>query len=384
MKRSPEAKSKPRPETGGSSPHHTQKMQVFSELAGGVAHDFNNLLTIFQGYTELLQMEMDPNDARQGYLKEMAEAVERARTLTTQLLNISRKKRSEPEIIRMGAVLLDYQKMLRRVIPENIEVVLGVEENTGWVMADPREIETLLINLAVNACEAMPKGGRLAIELTETAKQVQMTITDSGIGMENTLLSRIFEPGFTTKTTGNAAGHGLAVCSEIVEQSGGQITVQSAPGKGSSFKVSLPRIEPPALDEAALGVSTLHGVPSGKGKKVLIVEDDTPVQKALASMLRGLGYQALFAANGDEALRILKKESEIRLVITDLVMPLMGGIELAEAIRQRWPGIQMILTSGYTFESPANSAETQQPIIFLPKPIPYSILAKTLCELLNA
>jgi len=374
--------------------HQIQKMQVFGELVGGVAHDFNNLLSIFHGYTEILQTELAPDNPLQEYLSEMTAAVERAKTLTSQLLNFSRTTPSAPRALRLESVLLEFRKMLRRMIGEKIELVLEMEDACGWVMADPREIETLLTNLVVNACEAMPQGGRLSLELTDvviarTSRRikaglapgayVQLAIRDTGVGMEQDLLPRIFEQGFTTKPPGRNTGLGLAVGTGIVEHSGGKIFAESTPGKGSTFTVFLPRLQSPPPEKP---LQKQKEVFSGKGENILIVEDDAPVRKNLAARMRRLGYRALCAANGDAALRILETEREIRLVIADIIMPLMGGVELAEIIRQRWPGTKIALTSGYVFDPPTDTISNYD--AFLPKPISSGALIHNLRNLLDA
>ena len=357
---------------------HIQKMHAFGEFAGGIAHDFNNILTIFQGYTELLQAAMAPGDALQEYLREMEHAVERARGLTTQLLNFSRRKPSAPEPVSLGWHLMEFRKMLRRIIPQNIELTVDAEQ-ASWILADLGQLDTLLINLVANACAAMPEGGRLSVTLTETATQVRIVVSDTGLGMETLLLERIFEPGFTTQP-GEHRGMGLPICAAIAKTSGGKITVRSVPGKGSAFHVVFPRIPDPATPK--------HSNPKppkalkGKGEMILVVEDDFPTQKAVMTTVRRLGYRVLSAANGDEALRILQREREIRLVITDLVMPLMGGIELAELVRCQYPGTKVVLTSGYVFNPPDSETNLTQSF-FLPKPVSGTVLAKTLRELLN-
>jgi len=374
--------------------HQIQKMQVFGELVGGVAHDFNNLLAIFHGYTEILQTELAPGDPLQEYLSEMTAAVERAKTLTSQLLNFSRTTQSAPRALRLESVLMEFRKMLRRMIGEKIELVLAMEDACGWVMADPRQIETLLINLVVNACEAMPQGGRLSLELTDAVvarashrvkaglapgPYVQLAVRDTGIGMEQDLLPRIFEPGFTTRPPGRNTGLGLAVCAGIAEQSGGKIFAESTPGKGSTFTVFLPLLPSPPPEAPRQKQKEVF---SGKGEKILIVEDDAPVRKSLAARVHRLGCRALCAANGDEALRILETEREIRLVIADIIMPLMGGVELAKIVRQRWPGTKVALTSGYVFEPPTDTSSNYD--AFLPKPISSGVLIHTFRNLLDA
>ena len=367
-------------------------MQVFGALVGGVAHDYNNLLSIFHGYTEILQMELDPANPLQAYLTEMVGAVERAKTLTSQLLNFSRAAASAPRALRLDRVVLEFHKMLRRMVGENIELVTELEEECGWVMADPRQIETLLTNLVVNGCEAMPQGGRLCIALKDAVvapasrqakaglkpgRYLLLTVNDTGIGIKEELLARIFEPGFTTKPQGRNSGLGLFLCTEIVEQNGGKILVESFPNQGSTFAIFLPQIEPPAQEAPAK-----QEVFAGKGEKILVVEDDTPARKSLAAIVRRLGFQALCAANGDEAPRILEAEPEIRLVIADIVMPLLGGVEMAAIVRQRWPGIKIILTSGYAFEPPNETIAEYA--VFLPKPIPRGALIHNIRKLLDA
>ena len=368
--------------------------QVSGELVGGVAHDFNNLLSIFHGYTEILQTELAPEDPLQEYLHEMAVAVERAKTLTSQLLNFSRPTPSAPRAVRLENVLLEFRKMLRRMAGEDIELVLATEDSRGWIMADPRRIETVLAHLVANACQAMPQGGRLSLELADVAlartsrwvqaglkpgAYVQIAVRDTGIGMEQDLLGCIFEPGFTTKPKESSSGLGLAVCTEIVEQSGGKIFVESSPGKGSTFMVLLPQLPTPPSEAPH---QKRKEVFSGNGEKILIVEDDAPGRKKLVESVRRLGFQALCAANGEEALRILEAQGEIRLVIADVIMPLLGGVELAGLVRQRWPGTKVVLTSGYVFESPTDTIFNNTP--FLPKPISRSDLIHTFRKILDA
>ena len=371
-------------------PHQVQKMQVFGALVGGVAHDFNNVLSIFHGYTEILQMEMDAQSPLQAYLAEMTAAVERAKTLTAQLSNFSRATSSAPRELRLENVLLEFRKMLRRMIREDIELVTLTEEAGGWVMADPRQIESLLTNLIVNACEAMPEGGRLSIEITnEVVKRpkaglkpgayVRLAVSDTGIGMEKDFMARIFEPGFTSKPEGRNTGMGLFLCAGIVEQGGGKILVASAPGKGSTFAAYFPSLPSPTQEAPELPPKT-EGF-SGKGEKILIVEDDAPLRKSLVATLRGLGFQALCAANGDEALRILEGEREIRLVISDMVMPLLSGIEMAEIVHRRWPGVKIILTSGYSVEPPVDAIAEYA--TFLPKPLLRGTLIQNIRKLLD-
>ena len=362
---------------------------------GGVAHDFNNVLSIFHGYTEILQMELPGDSPLQAYLTEMTAAVERAKTLTGQLSNFSRATTSAPRALRLERVVQEFRKMLRRMISENVELAILVGEESGWVLADPRQMESLLTNLVVNACEAMPKGGRLSIEIKDAVvtpgsrpaeaglapgAYVQLAVSDSGIGMEQDLIARIFEPGFTTKAEGRNTGLGLFLCAGIVESSGGKILVESTPGQGSTFAVYLPLLAAPPQEEPEVAIPTVGSF--GKGEKILIVEDDVPMRKSLVTAVRRLGFQVLSAANGDEALRILEGEREIRLVIADIVMPLLSGIEMAEIVHRRWPEIKIILTSGYTVEVSADAIAEYT--VFLPKPPPRGALIQNIRKLLDA
>ncbi len=377
---------------------HAQKMEVFGRLAGGVAHDFNNLLTVFSGYTDMLVAELEPQDPRHEYLEEMQRAAERATALTSQLLAFGRMQRSQPALVHLGEVLTDLRKMLRRLIGEDIELVTNVAEGLGMVRADPRQIETVLINLAVNARDAMPHGGRLSIEIAnalvrpgdrrtragwQPGPYVQMTVADTGIGMSAELCERVFEPFFTTKAPGEGTGLGLATCYGIVEQSGGRIGVESTPGQGSLFRIYLPRVRAEAAAHARREAVSrgADNVPRGKGETILLVEDDLAVQKIYSTMLRRLGYNVLCGSNGDEALRIAGQHPEIGLVITDLVMPFMSGIDLAEELRHTSPNAKVVLISGYASE-PENLNSARR-IPFLAKPLSRDTLACTLRELLE-
>ncbi|MDD5349867.1 MAG: ATP-binding protein [Chthoniobacteraceae bacterium] len=376
---------------------HLQKLRLFGEFAGGVAHDFNNLLTVFHGYTELMQMTIACDDPRQEYLSEMARAVERARALTTALLDFNRKKPDTPLPLSLGTLLLGFRRMLRRIANEKIEFSVHAEEGAGWTLAAPGPIESILINLAANACEAMPQGGRLCLDLEEITLRpsdrraragwapgpyVRISVRDTGAGIAKSDRPRIFEPGFTTHPEREAPGMGLTLCAAIAEANGGRLTARSIPGKGSEFQLFLPRIPAPAREEAPAAARKAPAA-FGKGKKVLVAEDDDAARKTLAAMLRQLGFQPLCASNGEEALRLLEGEPETRLLITDLVMPLMGGAALAEAVRQRWPRIGILFTSGYAMEPPEPCISQGISPFFLAKPLAFGALARKLRELLD-
>ncbi len=359
-----------------------QKTRVFGELAGGVAHDFNNLLALFHGYSELLQMDVQPGTPGAEYLHEMIAAVERARELTSQLHRFGHFKWESPGRADLLKVVRDCRRLLRRLIEERIELVFEEKTEAAWTGADPQELETLLLNLAVNACEAMPRGGRLELEVGRVSarkkKFCSLTVRDNGEGIRKADLGRIFEPGFTTRGSTGAEGLGLCVCKEIAEAHGGGITVQSARGKGTEVRVLLPALALPAAATPA----AREKIPMGRGEEILIVEDDAPVRNSLRQMIMRLGYKARCAANGEEARRILERESKIRLVISDLVMPLMGGEELAEIIQSRWPGVPVILISGYG-SSPLPENIYPKSRLFLPKPVALGCLARHLRQLID-
>jgi PAS domain S-box-containing protein len=375
---------------------YLQKKQVLGELAGVIAHDFNNLLTIFNGYTEILQELTAPEDVQSVYLNEMEIAVERARGLTSQLLYFGHVSPVPPGPTRLGPLLIPLCRMLRRIVAENIEWSSSILDENGWVATAPRQIETLCINLVLNACAAMPEGGRLGLALAPTVirrtdRRVQagwkpgsylrLTVSDTGTGMDEPLLAKIFEPSFTTQPCGS--GLGLTVCREIVEQSGGQISVETAPGKGSSFHIFLPRIKPPPASKARPAAKAFDRTPGGKGEKILVVEDDAAACKVLAASLRQLGYRVLCASNGEQALRFIEKEREIALVISDWIMPLMSGVELIQRLRDQKSPVPIVLISGYASIPKEINDPHFQPLYFMTKPLSLNALANKLRELLD-
>ncbi|GEM_PF-3909580 len=344
---------------------HRQKQSVFGECARGIAHDFNNVLAVLQGYTELLQLDAEPGSENAEYLGEMMGAVGRARELTAQIHRVSHAKPEHPVTVNLGTVLRDLKPLFRRLAREEIEVTVSEKSAAAWVRADILELETLLLNLAANACEAMSGSGRLEVSCDIQGKQATLAVSDTGEGIAAASLKRIFEPGFTTRQRQRAEGLGLAVCREIVERAGGRITCKSKPGKGSEFTVTLPLVAAPPRTPSPES----RKIPPGQGEAILIVEDDPAVRKTLAAVIETLGYRVYQASNGQEAVRRLEKETKIRLVISDFFMPLMTGGELVETVQSRWPGIPVILTSGYaTPISPYQS--------FLPKPLAITTLAQ--------
>jgi PAS domain S-box-containing protein len=344
-----------------------QKMEAIGLLAGGVAHDFNNILTVINGYCDLM-LSRDPQPERDK-LEAISKAAHRATSLTHQLLAFSRQQVLQPRVMNLNAAIVETNRMLRRVIGEDIELVSDLEPALGLIKADPGQIQQVLMNLAVNARDAMVEGGRLAfetrnIELQEAeaggregllpAAYVQLVVRDSGIGMAPDVLAHIFEPFFTTKEVGRGTGLGLSTVYGIVKQSGGYIYVSSKPGSGSVFEILLPKADgvPSASVEASMG-------PAGRGSgTILLVEDEPSVRELVRDILVTHGYHVLEAADGRGALEMLDRHaSEVLLVLTDLVMPAMNGPQLAAHIRQRHPQIRVLFTTGYFSGTPAPALE---------------------------
>jgi len=329
-----------------------QKFEAIGTLAGGVAHDFNNLLTAIIGYASLpLYLNLLPPDHPvRSDLQNIQQIAERAANLTRQLLTFARRQVIESKVLNLSDLVLDIDKMLRRLIGEDIELVTLPASNLGWVKADPGQIEQVLLNLAVNARDAMPSGGSLTIEITNTTldedyasrhaevtpgRYVMLAVSDTGIGMTEEIKARIFEPFFTTKEAGKGTGLGLATVFGIVKQSGGHIWVYSEPGQGSTFKIYLPRIEKlvspvPRQDKSG-------DLPRGT-ETVLLVEDEASVRELGARTLRELGYNVIEAANSEEAIYLAREHGgEIHLLFTDVVMPKMGGRVLADKLTNIYP-----------------------------------------------
>ena len=339
-----------------------QKMEAIGQMAGGVAHDFNNLLTGIVGYSQLGMMEGCSRDRLGGYLQEIQNAAERASHLTRQLLTFSRRQVVEPRVLSINDLFLDLDKMLRRLIGEDIELVTLTAPVLGTVKVDSGQMEQVLVNMAVNARDAMPDGGKLIIQTANVTvddeyarrrldvtpgEYVVMSVSDNGVGMDQEVKAHIFEPFFTTKEVGKGTGLGLSTCYGIVAQSGGHITVDSEPGKGTIFEIYLPRVED------VTGYLTLtdrpEHLPVGS-ETVLLVEDEPLVRAVISQVLREQGYTVLEAANGHEAMSVAQHHSdeEIHLLLTDVVMPLMGGRELTKQLGRLHPEARVLYTSGYT------------------------------------
>lgn len=378
--------------------HQSHKLESIGRLAGGIAHDFNNLLTAITGYTSLVWEALPPDDPAQSDLQQIQRAVGRASDLTRQLLAFARQQIIEPHVINLNDLVFDMDQLLRRLIGEDIEQLICTEANLGHVRVDPGQIEQVLVNLAANARDAMPDGGKLIIEtknvtLDDTyARQhagvtagpyVMLAVTDTGSGMDAAIWDHIFEPFFTTKDSNAGTGLGLATCYGIVKQHNGHISVYSEPGQGTTFKVYLPRVQAAA---EALPHHTLVDILPRGSETVLLVEDKPSVREVAARVLRAQGYTVLEAGNGDEALAVAQRNTTtpIQLLLTDVVMPQMGGKQLAEQLTAQYPGVKVLFTSGYTDTAITHEGRLAPGVAFLQKPFSAGILAQKTREVLDA
>jgi len=370
------------------------KIEAVGRLAGGVAHDFNNLLMIISGYVSLLLHKFGRNSAEGEKLQIVEEAASRAAGLTRQLLAYSRKQVLEPKILAIDPLVKNLEGMLRRLIREDIELRTTLNGRDARVKVDPNQLEQVLINLAVNARDAMPNGGLLLIRTERPRVQprhaqpspmasgsyIVITVSDSGVGMDSATQERLFEPFFTTKEMGKGTGLGLSMVYGIVRQSGGHIVVDSAPGKGSRFQVFLPLVEQPASGIA----SRTSELPPAHGKgNILLVEDEKELRALLAETLADLGYTVLQAGNGEEALELAKSAlASIDMLITDMVMPRMNGRELSKSLRARRPGLPVLFISGYSDVIPSEEEFFNVTTQFLQKPFNSESLGHRVRELL--
>ena len=374
-----------------------QKMEAIGTLAGGVAHDFNNLLTSILGNAELALMDLGKDNPLYESLKEIIKAGNSAASLTRQLLAFSRKQILQPVVLNLNTVTADIDKMLRRMIGEDIELKTLLEPDLGNVTSDPGQIEQVLINLAVNARDAMPQGGKLTIETANVDLEedyfvnhgviavpgpyVMLAVTDTGCGMDKETQSRIFEPFFTTKEKGKGTGLGLSTVYGIVKQSNGFVWAYSEPGRGTTFKIYLSRVE----GEEVLLKKEKGPTDKLKGSEaVLIVEDDAALRNLAQKTLHLYGYSVLEAENGEEALRVSKEhEGPIHLMITDVVMPKMGGKETAERLQPLYPQMKVIYMSGYTDNAIAHHGVLEPGLNFLEKPFTPQGLVRRVREVLD-
>jgi two-component system, cell cycle sensor histidine kinase and response regulator CckA len=376
-----------------------QKMEAVGQLAGGVAHDFNNLLTVIISYSQMLLADIAEDASSRADVMEIKRAAERAALLTKQLLAFSRQQVLRPQTLDLNLVIGHLEQMLRRLLREDINIVLTLDPDLGAVAADPGQIEQIVMNLVVNARDAMPSGGRLSIETAnvsfdspyqvraseaqlDAGAYVVIAVSDNGTGMSAQVQARIFEPFFTTKRTNEGTGLGLSTVYGIVKQSGGYITVYSEIGHGTTFKIYLPRIDSAA--DAAVADESATMQTTGGGETVLIVEDDDALRTVACRALQQCGYEVLVSSNGAEALeQCSRHEGGLHLVVTDMVMPEMSGIELAESIALSYPEIKVLLMSGYTRDETARRGIASERYAFLEKPFTPAKLASRVRELLD-
>ena len=374
-----------------------QKIEAVGRLAGGVAHDFNNLLTIVTGYSDLVLERLGATDAMRAYVEEIKKAGERAASLTRQLLAFGRRQTLAPRALDLNAVVANIDKMLRRLIGENIELTTVLAPELGRVKADPGQIEQVILNLAVNARDAMPQGGQLTLETANVelnegdtrtrvsvlpGRYVMLAVSDSGMGMDAETQAHIFEPFFTTKEEGKGTGLGLATVYGIVKQSGGHIGLYSEPNHGTTFKIYLPRLE-----EAAQPVEAISpGAPlAGGSETILLVEDEEGVRDLARRILELKGYKVITASNPTEAAQVCERyEGPIHLLLTDVVMPTMSGPQLAEHVAFLRPGLKVLYISGYTDNAIVPHGILEEGVQFLQKPFTRDSLTRKVREVLDA
>lgn len=373
-----------------------QKMEAVGRLAGGIAHDFNNMLTAIAGYSELAIMQLQAQDPLRECIEEIKKASDRAASLTRQLLAFSRKQVLQPKVLDLNSVVKEMEKMIRRLIGEDIHLRTMLSPDLGSIKADPGQIEQVVLNLAVNGRDAMPKGGRLIIETSNVyldnkyaARHIAvkpgpyalLAVSDTGIGINEEEQKHIFEPFFTTKEIGKGTGLGLSTVYGIVKQSGGNIWVYSEVGLGTTFKIYLPRVDEGAevykpgveQEEALQGSET-----------ILVAEDEEVVRRLVREVLKSYGYKVLEAGNGGAAFLICERYKEpIQMLLTDVIMPEMGGRELADRLAQLRPGIKVLYMSGYTDDAIVHHGVLDDDVPFIQKPFAPHALAQKVREVLS-
>ena len=375
----------------------SQKLEGIGQLAGGIAHDFNNLLTVINGFSALAMKGLSAEDPLLDNLEEIKKAGDRAASLTRQLLAFSRKQVLQPEILNLDSVVSEMEKMLRRVIGENIDLRAVLEPKLGNVKADPGQIEQIILNLVVNARDSMPGGGKVTIETDNVCLDedyannhvgarpghyVMLAVSDTGTGMDEETQARIFEPFFTTKELGKGTGLGLSTIYGIVKQSGGNIWVYSEVGRGTTFKIYLPRVDAEAQEykHASATEEVLNGT-----ETILLVEDEEMVRKLARQILATQGYRVLEATNGEEALRMCEHDQEpIELLLTDVIMPEMSGPELAERLHRLRPELRVLFMSGYTDDAIVHHGVLAEGAHFIQKPFAPDVLSRRVRQILKS
>ena len=374
----------------------SQKMEAVGQLAGGIAHDFNNLLTVINGYSELLFKALAPDDPKRRSIDAIHEAGERAAALTGQLLAFSRKAVVRRVAVSLNEAVRDTEKMLRRLIGEHIDLTLALDESISTILIDPSQLSQVFVNLAVNARDAMPDGGKLTVETFGTeigseyiahhphaklGRYVVMAVSDTGVGMSPEVKEHIFEPFFTTKGPGKGTGLGLATVYGIVKQAGGHIEAYSEPGRGSSFKIYFPQI---ATTEPGQGISGERPALILEGTEtILIVEDEEMVRDLAIQTLRSFGYNTHSAADGAEAQLVAERHGGIDLLFTDVVMPGISGLELASILSEKQPGLKVLFASGYTDDAVVRHGMLDAGSNFLQKPYSTQNLLRKIREIFD-
>ncbi len=374
---------------------HSQRMEAVGRLAGGVAHDFNNLLSVILTVSELMELDAAPDDPRRADLLEIRRAGERATDLTRQLLAFSRRQILQPRVLDFNAVVRDMERMLQRLIGEDVDLVTNLQPDLIPVKADPSQMEQVLMNLVVNSRDAMPRGGRITVEtrnveLSESyarehpevtaGRHVLLAVSDTGVGMDAATRERIFEPFFTTKEHGKGTGLGLSTVYGIIKQSGGSIWVYSEPRAGTTFKVYFPVAETVPQPTVKVPASSLRGT-----ETILLVEDDEGVRKVAHRILIRQGYTILVTSGGAEALSLLATHTgPIHLMLTDVVMPRMNGRELADRATALRPGLKFLFMSGYTDDAIVHHGVLNPDTPFIEKPLSTTALARKVREVLDS
>ena len=376
----------------------SQKMEAVGRLSGGVAHDFNNLLGVIIGYAEFLQERIETANPLRGSVEEILNAGKRAASLTRQLLAFSRQQVLDPKVLDLKVVVTDMEKLLRRLIGEDIELTTSLDPELGKVKADQGQLEQVVMNLAVNARDAMPQGGKLKIRVENTVLDqdyvrrypypvqpgpyVLLMVTDTGVGMDAETKARAFEPFFTTKEKGKGTGLGLSTVYGVVKQSGGYIDVESALGQGTTFKIFLPRVH----EQARVERQHAEAPPKANGDEViLIAEDETSLRTLTSTTLELSGYKVLQAKDGLEALEVSRKYSgAIDLLLTDIVMPGMGGRALAEELGRERKDIRIVYMSGYTGQAVGSQGPVEPGSLYLHKPFTRQALTQKIREALDS
>jgi len=374
---------------------HSQKMEAIGRLAGGVAHDFNNMLMVISGYNRMILDQLSPLDPLRGLHEEIMKAADRAGALTNQLLAFSRRQMMQPRTIDVNSLVTNSEKLLRRLIGEDVELVLRLKSDAGAIKADPSLIEQTIFNLAVNSRDAMPHGGRITVETSEAhldetyarthpgvqpGHYVMIAVSDNGAGMDAETRRRIFEPFFTTKETGKGTGLGLAMVYGTVKQSGGDIWVYSELGKGTTFKLYFPRVADSTRETP--GSEAVRA--QGGHETILVVEDEDGVRTLLVRMLEQQGYKVLQAQHPDEAMELCEKQGQlISMLITDVVMPQMSGKQLAQELVRLRPQLKVLYMSGYTENTVGHHGVLDAGVEFLVKPFSREALARKVREILD-